>query len=149
MHFALFSCGIAQVSLRYPLEGGGVSHRCFACSPRGKRSEKGEGVSHPIGLVKTLRGPAATLFISRDTFSDSIAKLFRACFPGVSHKYRAICCKYWGIALIRLCNKAPKGGIAPCWGISQIFSGMAEKVSRDRVYRSDSIAISRDMGPLS
>ena len=33
------------------------------------------------------------LFISHDTFSDSIAKLFRACFPGVSHKYRAICCK--------------------------------------------------------
>ena len=26
---------------------------------------------------------------------------------------------------------------------------MAEKVSRDRGYRSDSIAISRDMGPLS
>ena len=25
---------------------------------------------------------------------------------------------------------------------------MAEKVSRDRGYRSDSIAISRDMGPL-
>ena len=26
---------------------------------------------------------------------------------------------------------------------------MAEKVSRDRGYRSDTIAISRDMGPLS
>ena len=25
--------------------------------------------------------------------SDSIAKCFRACFPGVYHKYRAICCK--------------------------------------------------------
>ena len=41
----------------------------------------------------TLRGPAAILFVSRDTFSDSSAKRFRACFPGVSHKYRAICCK--------------------------------------------------------
>ena len=40
-----------------------------------------------------LRGPAAILFISRDTLSDSIAKCFRACFPGVSHKYRVICCK--------------------------------------------------------
>ena len=29
-----------------------------------------------------LRGPAAILFISRDTCSDSIAKLFRACFMG-------------------------------------------------------------------
>ena len=26
---------------------------------------------------------------------------------------------------------------------------MAEKVSRDRGYRSDTIAVSRDMGPLS
>ena len=40
-----------------------------------------------------LRGPAAILFISRDTRSDSIAKLFRACFYGVSRSYRAICCK--------------------------------------------------------
>ena len=40
-----------------------------------------------------LRGPAAILFISRDTCSDSIAKLFRACFYGVSHNYRAILCK--------------------------------------------------------
>ena len=26
---------------------------------------------------------------------------------------------------------------------------MADKVSRDRVYRSDAIALSRDMGPLN
>ena len=44
-------------------------------------------------MTSFLRGPIAILFISRDTFSDSIAKRFRACFPGVSHKYRAICCK--------------------------------------------------------
>ena len=47
-------------------------------------------------LVRTLlrlRGPVAILFISRDTCSDSIAKLFRACFCGVSHNYRAIRCK--------------------------------------------------------
>ena len=43
--------------------------------------------------VGKLRGPIAILFISRDTCSDSIAKLLRACFCGVSHKYRAICCK--------------------------------------------------------
>ena len=45
----------------------------------------------------SLRGPAAILFISRDTCSDSIAKLSRACFlvggGGVSHKYREIWCK--------------------------------------------------------
>ena len=57
--FALFSEGIAQVSLRYPFcgEGGGVSHLHFVCSPRGKHSEKGEGVSHPIGHVETPKPP--------------------------------------------------------------------------------------------
>ena len=40
-----------------------------------------------------LRGPTAILFISRDTCSDSIAKLFRTCFCVVSHDYRAIRCK--------------------------------------------------------
>ena len=33
------------------------------------------------------------LVVSRDTCSDSIAKLFRACSYGVSHDYSAICCK--------------------------------------------------------
>ena len=53
----LVSCGIVQVSLRYPFCGGGVSHLYFACSPRGKRSEKGEGVSHPSGHVETPKAP--------------------------------------------------------------------------------------------
>ena len=54
----------------------------------------------PIALqtCSELRGPAAILFISRDTCSDSIAELVRAfflffIFYGVSHNYRAICCK--------------------------------------------------------
>ena len=55
--FALFSCDIAQVSLGYPFCGGGggrVSHLHFACSPRGKGSERERGeVSHPIGHVGT------------------------------------------------------------------------------------------------
>ena len=92
-----------------------------------------------------LRGPVAILFISRDTLSDSIAKCFRACFPGVSHKYRAICCKMGYRTDMSVYKKAPRGGIAPSWGIA----AMAEKVSRDRGYRSDTIATSRDTGPLS
>ena len=45
-------------------------------------------------LCSFLRGPVAILFIiSRDTCSDSIGKLFRACFCGVSHNYRAIRCQ--------------------------------------------------------
>ena len=46
--------------------------------------------SHTLPLpLPPLRGPVAILFISRDTCSDSIAKLFL----WVSHNYRAICCK--------------------------------------------------------
>ena len=37
--------------------------------------------------------PNSDTFISRDISSDSSAKLFRACFCGVSQSYRAICCK--------------------------------------------------------
>ena len=42
-----------------------------------------------------LRGPAAILFLSRDTCGNSIAKLFRACFHGGggSHNYRAMRCE--------------------------------------------------------
>ena len=45
---------IAEIPL---LWGGGLSHLHFACSPRGKRSEKGEGVLHPIGHVETPKTP--------------------------------------------------------------------------------------------
>ena len=59
--------------------------------------------------------------------------------------YRTSIARYvakWGIALICLCKRRHQGGgIAPSWGIA----AMAEKVSRDRGYRSDTIAISRDM----
>ena len=54
--------GVSHVFIGYrssiaeiPFWGGGASH--FACCPQGKRSEKGEGVSHPIGLVETPRTP--------------------------------------------------------------------------------------------
>ena len=42
-------------------------------------------------------------------------------------------------------TKYQGGGIAPFWG----SANLPEKVSRDMGYRSDSIAVSRDMGPLS
>ena len=58
--------------------------------------------------------------------------------------YRAICCKMGYRTVMSVKNKAPSGGSAPCWGTT----GMAEKVSRDRGYRSDTIAISCDIGPL-
>ena len=51
---------------------------------------------------------------------------------GVSH----------GCACVKL--KCPRGGLAPFWGAANL----PYKVSRDMGYRSDSVAISRDMGPL-
>ena len=60
--------------------------------------------SGPPDNPHPLRGPAAILFISRDTCSDSIAKLFRACFCGVSHNYRAGYVAKWDIAQMCLCE---------------------------------------------
>ena len=81
------------------------------------------------------------LFISRDTCSDSIAKMVRAWFYGVSHNYphdmlqngvshRCACAK--------LSAKGGGGGIAPFLR----SAGFPEKASCDMGYRSDSIAIS-------
>ena len=66
-------------------------------------------------------------------FSWSIAQVSRDMLQnGVSHWY--VCVK-----------QGTKGGVShPVGGIA----GMAEKVSRDRGYRSETIALSRDMGPL-
>ena len=65
--------------------------------PGGGGPESGRKNSKKILLAGTGKkiyfSRVAILSISRDTLSDSIAKCFRACFPGVSHKYRAICCK--------------------------------------------------------
>ena len=63
--------------------------------------------------------------------------------------YRTIIARYvakWGIAQMCLCEtKYQGGGIAPFRGSANLL----EEVSRDMGYRSDSIAISRDTGPLS
>ena len=62
---------------------------------------------------------------------------------------RTIIARYvakWGIAQVCLCDaKYQGGGIAPFWGAANI----PQQVSRDMGYRSDSIAASGDMGPLS
>ena len=63
--------------------------------------------------------------------------------------YRTIMARYVakrGIAQMCLCKTKFQGGggIAPFWG----SPNLPEKLSRDMGYRSDSIAVSRDMGPL-
>ena len=55
LDFIGYRASIAEI----PLFKGGVSHLHFACSARGKRSEKGEGVSHPIGHVETPKTHSA------------------------------------------------------------------------------------------
>ena len=48
--FALFSQGIAQVSLRYPFWGW-VSHLHFACSPRGNAQKRGRGYRTQLAML--------------------------------------------------------------------------------------------------
>ena len=50
--FKGYRASIAEIPL---LLGGGISHLHFACSPKGRRSEKGDGVSHQIGDVETSK----------------------------------------------------------------------------------------------
>ena len=45
----------------------------------------------PFSSTLSVHGLHFTVYAPSS--SDSIAKLFRACFYGVSHNYRAICCK--------------------------------------------------------
>ena len=63
--FIGYRASIAEI----PLLCRGVSHLHFACSVRGKCSEKGEGVSHPIGDVATPKTPQRTIggSVSRNT----------------------------------------------------------------------------------
>ena len=91
------------------------------------------------------RGPATILFISCHTCSDRIAKLFRACFYergnwGWSHNCRATSCIFNGVSYRRACVRLSARGVA---------GNLPLKVSRNIGYRSDGIAISCDMGPLS
>ena len=82
--------------------------------------------------------------MSCDTCSECIAKLFCACFHGVSHNITRYVAT-WGIAQMCLCeNKVLKAGIVPIRGAADL----PVKKSRSMRYRSDSIAISHNMGPL-
>ena len=61
--------------------------------------------------------------------------------------YRTIIARYVakrGIAQMCLCETKYQGGIAPLWG----SANLPGKVSRSMGYRSDSVAVSRDMVPL-
>ena len=74
-----------------------------------------EGGSNNLGGIP-LRGPAAILFISHDICSDSIAKVFRACFDGVSHKYRAIRSKMGYRTDVPVCKTKYQGGVSHHFG---------------------------------
>ena len=62
--------------------------------------------------------------------------------------YRTIIARYvakWVSHRCACVKLSTQGGIAPFWGVLTSL----KKVSRGMGYRSDSIAMSRDMGPLS
>ena len=81
-----------------------------------------------LWISATFRGPAAILCISRDTCSDSIEKLFCACFCGASHNYRghraiiARCVAKWGIAQMCLRKIKYQGGVShhAFWGTANL-----------------------------
>ena len=69
------------------------------------------------------------------------------CFVLAFMGYRTIIARYvarWGIAQMFLCEMKYQGGYRTILG----SANLPYKVSRDMGYRSDSIAISRDRGPL-
>ena len=100
---------------------------------------------------KSCRGPVAILFIIARYLSAkcylATHTLFCACFCGVSHNVIARCVAKWGIAQMCLCETiVPRGGVSHhLGGVQNSF----KNYQRDMRYRSDSIAASRDMGPLS
>ena len=75
------------------------------------------------------------LFISRDAYSDSIAKQFGACFffCGISHNYPTMCCK-----------------VGYTQGIAPLFGELLRSLKKYRAMWGMAaivIAISRHMGP--
>ena len=84
----------------------------------------------------SLRGPAAILFISRDTCSDSIAIFFVLVFMG----YRTIIARYvakWGIA--RMCL----GKIKYQGGVSRHFVGVLTSLKKYRAIWSIAAIVSQ------
>ena len=86
-----------------------------------------------VRTLVLLRGPTRILFISRGTCSDSITKVSRACFcvcvcvggGGVSHDYRAICCKMWYRTDVPVQNQVPRG-------VSHHFGGVLTSLKKCR-----------------
>ena len=98
------------------------------------------------GFFPHLRGPAAILFILRDTCSDCITKPFVLVLWGIEQLSHHTLQK--GVSHRCACAQLSikeGGGIAPFWGAPNL----PQKVSCAMGYRSDSIAISCDMGSVS
>ena len=124
----------------------GTGEKILGFRGPGKANLPGTLGPHCGDLVPTFRAgcflkstvPAFSSF--SDTCSDSIAKLFRACFcgggGGASHKLSRDMLVKSGIAQMCLCKTKYEGG-----GVSHLIGELLTSL--------DSIAISRDMGPLS
>ena len=99
-----------KIANKQNYEQTGVSDNC----PRIRFLDCNDCVA--CGYIFVLRRPAAILFISRDTCSDSIAEHFRACFIGVPHNYRAICCKMEVLRRCACVKLSTKGGVSHHFG---------------------------------
>ena len=109
-----------------PVEGDLLTGEVCVIPDRARRDSSGEGGTLPLEAQQ------------QRSFS-CLAKLLAAASQTFS------CLVQWGIAQMCLCEaQCQEGSLAPFWG-SAYLPG---KLSRDIGYRSNNIAISRDMGPL-
>ena len=104
--FIGYRASIAEIPL---LRGGELWCLHFACSPRGKRSEKGEGVSHPSGHVEKPKspyraiggiaeiGPGKRGHHERGLFTGGISRISR-----ISRRWSdsPLCSRVWGFSRI-------------------------------------------------
>ena len=150
LYHSSLCCSGDLVSLRFPLPISVdlcMTLRVWECMrrERGQIPRLGQCASTARPVAPVLRGPAAILFVSRDSCRScrkSISCLFFMGYRTVLQRYVA----KWGISHRCACVKlSTKGGVSQHFG----SANLPKKVSRDMGYRSDSIAISRDMGPLS
>ena len=129
-----------------------LSLRCTLFGPRyGRGCKIDEGGNRALGGPLLRIRDVTSLEAQQRYFSYRamlVAIISQKCFVlvfyGVSHNYRAIRCKM-GVSHRCVCVKLSAKG-----GVSHHFGGVLTSLKKYRGmgYRSDSIAISRDMGPL-
>ena len=126
--------------------GGDFSVKCFGFWLKSQSYRPKVGVTDQKSELQPGLEAQQRYFSYRAILAAIVSQNF---FVLVFMGYHTIIARYvakWGIAQMCLCKIKYQGGV------SHHFGGMLtslKRVSRDMGYRSDSIAVSRDMGPLS